>query len=51
MADDQKLQWLKDDIVRIEGKVDSLLKFKWQIMGITAFISIVLGLIIDLSVR
>lgn len=48
MSEEQQLQWLKDDFVRLESKVDSLLKFKWQIMGGTALLSFVVGIIIQL---
>lgn len=32
----------------IESKLDSLIKFKWQILGISAFITVVVSLTIEI---
>lgn len=50
MSNEQQLQWLKDDIDRIEGKVDSLLEFKWQILGGTAILSVIVGVIAQIAI-
>lgn len=50
MSDDQKFDWLKNDMNRIESKVDSLIEFKWQIMGGTALLSLIIGLAIQVYV-
>lgn len=45
--DDQVFTLMNDRIERIEDKVDSLLRFKYQIMGSTAVVSLILGLVIN----
>lgn len=47
MPDEQKLQWLKDDMTRLEGKVDKLISFKWQVLGASAVIGLIIQVMIS----
>lgn len=47
----QQLDWLKQDLVRLESKVDSLIKFKWQVLGISAFLGLIIQIVIAVAVK
>ena len=46
---DQKFDWLKNDIARIEQKVDSLIEFKWKITGGALTIAFVTTVVFELA--
>jgi len=55
MSDQRLLEWLKEDVDRVNikvdilnAKIDDMLKFKWQIIGGSVVISAVLGIAIQL---
>ena len=61
MNDHKLIEWLKDDVEKLDKKVDSgfenleekmdaLLKFKWQIMGGSVVASTFFGLLIQIAI-
>lgn len=57
----QQAEWLKQDIDKlraevkedfkeVNGKLDSVLKFKWQIMGGTAAVATIIGIVLNLLI-
>ena len=50
MAEKQLVEYLIERIEKIDGKVDTLLAFKWRVYGVTAGLSIVVTVVIQLSV-
>lgn len=49
--DDKLLDYLVQRVENIDKKVDSLLQFKWQIVGGSALLSVILTLIIQIYFR
>jgi hypothetical protein len=56
-----QLEWLKQDLNKLENhidqrfskvdeKIDALLKFKWQIMGSTSVVALVVGVVIQIFI-
>lgn len=48
--DDQVFQLIMDKMNKLESKVDDVLKFKFQIMGVTAVASLVIGVIVQILI-
>jgi hypothetical protein len=51
---DQLIDWLKEDlqsvkadVKEINGKIDEMLEFKWQIVGGSVVISLIVGVVLQ----
>jgi|WetSurMetagenome_2_1015567.scaffolds.fasta_scaffold251929_4 hypothetical protein len=44
------IETLDTRLQSLESKMDSVLRFKWQIMGGTALVSIIIGIAIELLI-
>lgn len=58
MPDQQLIEWLKDDlksvkddIKSINQKVDEMLAFKWQIVGGSVVVSLLVGIVVQLIIK
>ena len=48
--DEQLFEMIMDKFKTLETKVDDVIKFKWQIMGGTAVVSIIVGIIFQILI-
>ncbi len=48
--DDQLFQMIMEKFKSLETKVDDVIKFKWQIMGGTAVVSAIVGIMIQILI-
>lgn len=51
MSNDKLLEYLIDRVEKMDDKIDTLLKFKYQIIGGSIALSIIASLLVDLVVR
>lgn len=50
MSNDKLIEYIKADLDEVKKDVKSLLQFKWQLMGGTAVVSLVVGILIQLAI-
>lgn len=42
----QMIQWLRDDLVRLEKKIDNLQKFRWITVGYLSAFSVIAAILV-----